>query len=125
MIVCKRIYDPPSPQDGHRVLVDRLWPRGLKRERARIEDWVKDIAPSDELRRAFLENPSKWKEFERRYRAELKGPEKQAILDRLRELAKSGTLTLLYAKRDQEKNNAVVLKAVLEEGLRASKALPK
>jgi len=117
MIVCKRIYDPPSPQDGHRVLVDRLWPRGLKRERARIDDWVKDIAPSDELRRAFLENPSKWKEFERRYRAELKGPEKQAILDRLRELAKSGTLTLLYAKRDQEKNNAVVLKAVLEEGL--------
>ena len=117
MIVCKRIYDPPSPQDGHRVLVDRLWPRGLKRENAQIEDWVKDIAPSNELRRQFLEDPSKWKEFERRYRAELEAPEKQPILSHLRKLAKSGTLTLLYAKRDQEKNNAIVLKAVLEEGL--------
>lgn len=117
MIVCKRIYDPPGPKDGHRVLIDRLWPRGLKREKAHIDEWVKDVAPSDELRRRFVRDPEKWHEFERLYRAELATPEAQPTLAHLRKLAKSGTLTLLYAKRDEEKNNAVVLKAVLEEGL--------
>jgi uncharacterized protein YeaO (DUF488 family) len=115
MIVTKRIYDPPSSQDGHRVLVDRLWPRGLTREKAAIEEWAKDIAPSNELHRWFGADAKKWAEFERRYRAELSTPEARAELAHLRKLAKSGTLTLLYAKRDQERNNATVLKEVLDE----------
>ncbi len=115
MIICKRIYEPPGPDDGYRVLVDRLWPRGLKREKAAIDEWAKEIAPSDELRRTFLAAPAKWKEFERRYRAELAAPDVQPILAHLRQIAKKGRLTLLFAKRDEEHNNAVVLKAVLDE----------
>lgn len=116
MLVCKRIYDPPARRDGHRVLVDRLWPRGLTREEAAIDEWLKDIAPSHELRRWAANHPSEWSEFECRYRAELSAPDMQQELDRLRKLAKSKTLTLLYAKRDEMKNNALTLKNVLEEG---------
>lgn len=117
MIVCKRIYDHPAAKDGYRVLVDRLWPRGLKREKAAIDEWLKEVAPSDELRRFALADPGKWPEFERRYRAELASPEVQPTLARLRGIARSKTLTLLYAKRDEEHNNALVLKAVLDERL--------
>lgn len=114
MIVCKRIYEPPSPKDGYRVLIDRLWPRGVKREEAAIDEWLKDVAPSSELRR--LATADKWSEFERRYRLELSKPDLQPTLARLRKIGRSGTLTLLYAKRDTVHNNAVVLKAALEEG---------
>ena len=116
MIVCKRIYDPPEPRDGYRVLVDRLWPRGVTREKAAIEEWLKEIAPSNELRIWIGADASRWPEFERRYRAELASPELQPQLARLREIAKSGTLTLLYAKRAEERNSATVLREVLGEG---------
>lgn len=116
MIVCKRIYYAPEPRDGCRVLVDRLWPRGLTREKAAIDEWLKDVAPSNELRRWFGADAAKWPEFERRYRAELASPDLQPQLARLREIAKSKRLTLLYAKRSEERNNATVLKEVLEEG---------
>jgi len=114
MIHCKRVYEAPERGDGHRVLVDRLWPRGLKREKADLDEWLKDIAPSDELRHWFGHEPAKWPEFERRYHAELSSPDMQAQLAHLRKLAKSKTVTLLYAARDEEHNNALVLKEVLE-----------
>jgi uncharacterized protein YeaO (DUF488 family) len=94
------------------VLVDRLWPRGINRESARIDDWLKDVAPSTELRKWFSHEPSKWEEFRRRYKEELKG--KEAILADLRALGRRGIVTLLYAARDEEHNQAVALKEFLE-----------
>lgn len=114
MFTCKRIYDPPASGDGHRVLVDRLWPRGVSRDKAALDEWLKEIAPSDELRHWFGKDEAKWPEFERRYRTELLTPEHKPELDRLRKLAKKGRVTLLYAKRDEDRNNAVALKEVLE-----------
>ena len=117
MLVCKRIYEPPTATDGHRVLVDRLWPRGLTREKAAIDEWLKEIAPSNDLRRWFASHPAQWEEFERRYRDELATPDLQADLARLRKLASKEKLTLLFAKRDERRNNATVLMEVLK-GLR-------
>ena len=114
MIVCKRIYDPPGADDGRRLLVDRLWPRGVSREAARLDDWLKELAPSDGLRRWFGHNPALWEEFRARYREELKTHGE--LLDDLRAEAKRGTVTLLFAARDTEHNNAVVLKEMLNEG---------
>ncbi len=99
MIKTKRIYDEPAAADGRRVLVDRLWPRGVSKEKARLDLWFKDIAPSDELRRSFHHEAEKWPEFEKRYRAELAG--KDAALAELRRFAKEGTVTLLYAALDK------------------------
>ncbi len=107
----KRIYDPPDRSDGVRILVDRLWPRGLSKDRAQIDDWVKDIAPSDELRKWFGHAPACWPEFRRRYKAEL--AEKSDLLKTLRARVQAGTVTLLYAARDTERNNAAVLAEVL------------
>ncbi len=115
MLTCKRIYESPAATDGHRVLVDRLWPRGLTHEKAAIDEWLKEIAPSDDLRRWFASHPKQWEEFERRYRDELAAPDLQADLARLRKLAKKEKLTLLFAKRDEEHNNATVLMEVLKE----------
>jgi len=108
----KRVYDVPSPEDGVRVLVDRLWPRGLKRESSKIDLWLKDVAPSETLRRWFGHDPSRWTQFQRRYRAELvTNTEPVAVL---RELIKTGKpLTLLYAAKDIERNNAIVLRDFL------------
>jgi len=114
MIRTKRIYEEPSADDGLRVLVDRLWPRGISKEEARIDRWEKDLAPTTELRRWFGHDPAKWEEFLRRYRAELEG--KEEALARLRGEANDGTVTLLYAARDEEHNNAVALKQYIEEG---------
>lgn len=103
----KRIYEQPDPADGYRVLIDRLWPRGVTKEKARIDEWAKDIAPSNELRKWFHADRSKWSEFKRKYVAELKEHD-----ERLRELAtrgKKGQLTLLYASTDPERNHAIVL----------------
>ncbi len=111
MIRIKRIYDPASPGDGRRILIDRLWPRGLKKEEARFDEWLKDLAPSDELRKWFSHDPAKWSEFQKRYRSELRG--KAELLERLRTEARKGTVTLLYSARDEEHNNAVVLKELL------------
>jgi len=112
MLKVKRIYDPASSDDGKRILVDRLWPRGLKKEDAKINEWLKDIAPSDELRKWFAHDPKKWKEFKERYKKELK--DKGEILARLKKEVKQGDVTLLYSARDQEHNNAVALMETLK-----------
>jgi uncharacterized protein YeaO (DUF488 family) len=109
----KRAYEPPDERDGARVLVDRLWPRGLARSGARIDHWAKDAAPSAELRRWFAHRPERWTAFAARYRAELDGAAARAEVARLRELARSGPVTLLYAARDPAMNNAVVLRDYL------------
>ncbi|HTG80791.1 MAG TPA: DUF488 domain-containing protein [Geobacteraceae bacterium] len=111
MVGIKRIYEPPVPEDGKRILVDRLWPRGLSKDDARLDEWLKEVAPSDELRRWFGHDPAKWEEFRRRYRQELKT--QGEILERLRNEARKGTVTLLFAAKDEERNNAVVLKEML------------
>ncbi len=115
MIRTKRVYLPPEPGDGTRVLVDRLWPRGLKKADAAIDLWLKEVAPSRELRAWFGHDPEKWPEFVRRYHAELE--QRPEAVERLLALAGSGPLTLLFAARDPEHNNAVALKAYLEARL--------
>jgi uncharacterized protein YeaO (DUF488 family) len=111
MIAVKRAYDPPDESDGVRVLIDRLWPRGVTKEAAKIDRWMKDLAPSGELRKWFGHDPARWEEFRRRYREELAG--RADAVAELRKLARGGTLTLVYAARDVEHNDAVVLKEVL------------
>ncbi|MEJ0067017.1 MAG: DUF488 domain-containing protein [Caulobacteraceae bacterium] len=105
-VAIKRIYEPPSPADGRRILVDRLWPRGVSKARARLDAWMKDIGPSDELRRWFDHQPERWAEFRRRYIDELTS---NAALVALRDAAAAGPVTLLYAARDTAHNEAVVL----------------
>lgn len=112
-ILLKRAYDDPSPEDGHRVLVDRLWPRGVSRDRLRLDAWMQEISPSDELRRWTHADPSRWDEFRRRYRAELESHRDELLA--LAERAAGGTVTLVFAAKDEERNNAVVLKEYLEE----------
>lgn len=107
----KRAYEPPSREDGVRVLVDRLWPRGLRKADAAIDRWLKEVAPSTELRRWFGHEPSRWSEFRRRYRTELS--HNAALVDELREMARNGPVTLIYAARDERHNEAVVLRDVL------------
>ncbi len=111
----KRVYDAPSPADGRRILVDRLWPRGVSRAEAHIDRWMKEIAPSAELRRWFGHDPSRWPEFQARYREELARPAAASALADLRALSLKGPVTLLYGAKDAAHNNAVVLKAVLDE----------
>lgn len=117
MVKVKRVYETPSPADGQRLLVDRLWPRGLKKSEASLTAWLKDLAPSHELRRWFSHNPVRWEEFRRRYLMELADPEKAPLLQDLLARAGQGTVTLVFAAKDQEKNNAVVLKNLLEQRL--------
>lgn len=115
-IKIKRIYEPPEPSDGLRILVDRLWPRGIAKDKAAVDEWLKEIAPSNELRTWFGHQPERWTEFQRRYRAELRTPEHRARLDRLRAMASKHTVTLLYAAKDEEHNNARALAAILKRG---------
>ena len=114
MIHLKRAYEAPAPGDGYRVLVERLWPRGLRKEDAQLDDWLKDVAPSTDLRKWFGHEEARWPEFQKRYRQELRGPEAAAALQALAARARGGTLTLIYAAHDEERNSAVVLKATLE-----------
>jgi uncharacterized protein YeaO (DUF488 family) len=113
MVALKRVYGEPEPGDGTRVLVERLWPRGLSKERAHIDVWLKEIAPSRELRTWFGHDPEKFTEFRRRYEAELATVTGQAALAQLRELAKQGPVTLVFAAHDTEHTNAVVLRELL------------
>ena len=116
-IALKRAYDAPASSDGTRVLVDRLWPRGLKKEVARIDAWLRDLAPSDQLRRWFHARPAQWQQFRARYLEELSEPVAAAALAELYDLARNRRkLTLIYASRNLEHNNAVVLKQLLDEG---------
>ena len=114
----KRIYEPASASDGARVLVDRLWPRGFTRDRAQLDEWARDLAPSTELRHWFAHDPARFEEFRRRYTAELGG--KRAELTELRRRARTTRLTLVYAARDTEHNEAAVLAGVLRHGMPAS-----
>ena len=109
----KRIYDPPDPDDGYRVLIDHVWPRGVSRERARLDEWARTLAPSDELRKWFDHRPSRFAGFRARYRAELAA--QSELVDKLRGRAASGRVTVLYAARDREHNNAVVLAELLRD----------
>lgn len=116
MIKCKRVYDPADHEDGARFLVDRLWPRGIKKEVLKLDGWLKEAAPSDDLRRWFNHEPSRWDEFQRRYADELDS--KSEAWRPLLEAAQSGGVTLLFSARNVENNNAVALKAYLERKLR-------
>jgi len=111
----KRAYEPASPSDGYRVLIDRLWPRGLSKQRAKLDEWEKELSPSTELRRWFGHEPSRFPEFRRRYISELRYERQR--LSELRRRARQGTLTLVYSAHDTEHNDAVVLAEVLRRGL--------
>lgn len=109
----KRVYEEPSEDDGKRILIDRLWPRGLTKEKAKIDVWLKDIAPSTQLRQWFGHDPQKWREFKRRYQGELE--KNMTIVSQLVELLKKGNVTLVYGAKDKEHDDAVVLKEYLEK----------
>jgi uncharacterized protein YeaO (DUF488 family) len=114
MITIKRIYEPWSSDDGFRILVDRLWPRGVSKEKAKIDLWMKEIAPSNELRKWFSHDSGKWDEFKRRYIVELKN--KSDLLKKIKDIEKENSfVTLLYSARDEEHNNAVVLEDILKD----------
>jgi uncharacterized protein YeaO (DUF488 family) len=110
-IAIKRAYEPPSPSDGVRILVDRLWPRGVSKASAKLDEWMKEIAPSAPLREWFGHDPARWLEFQRRYTAELR--DHPGEVKRLRTLARKGRITLVYAAHDRAHNDAVVLRRVL------------
>jgi len=112
MIKVKRVYDAPESGDGFRILVDRLWPRGLSKDKADVDLWLKDVAPSDELRKWFGHDPEKWVEFQRAYWTELDTKKEQ--VDTIRQKAKGHTVTLLFSAHDAEHNNAIALKGYLE-----------
>lgn len=109
----KRVYEESSSDDGTRILVDRLWPRGLTKEKAKIDIWLKDLSPSQELREWFNHDPAKWPEFQRRYQRELDG--NKAAVDELRTQLQKGPATLVFGAKDEQHNNAVALQAYLEQ----------
>lgn len=127
MLSTKRVYEPAARADGARFLVERLWPRGMRKDALAMKAWVRDVAPSGELRRWFAHDPAKWDEFRRRYFAELKGNED--ALRPIREASAQGSVTLLYSAHDTEHNNAVALVEYLHRldarGTRASGARPR
>jgi uncharacterized protein YeaO (DUF488 family) len=106
-LTIKRVYEPPDASDGVRVLVDRLWPRGLSKDKAKVDRWMKELAPSDALRRWFGHDPAKWADFRKRYQAELRAGSE--LVKALAAATQRGRVTLLYAARDEQHNNAVVL----------------
>jgi uncharacterized protein YeaO (DUF488 family) len=114
MIKIKRIYDKASEEDGFRILVDRLWPRGMSKGKAKVDLWLKEVAPSDDLRKWFSHDPQKWQEFKKRYGKELK--DKQELLRIIKQAEKeNGTVTILYSAKDEEHNQAVALAAFLQK----------
>lgn len=108
----KRVYEPINPNDGKRILIDRLWPRGLTKEKADIDLWIKEIAPSSDLRKWFNHDPAKWTEFQRRYKLEL--DKNNEAIDKIRKIFEQEPSTLVYSAKDEKHNDAVVLKAYLE-----------
>jgi uncharacterized protein YeaO (DUF488 family) len=119
MIRLKRAYEKPSRDDGSRILVERLWPRGLTKERAAVDLWLKEVAPSSDLRKWFGHDPARWDQFQKRYWKELK--EKKEAVQLLKQKGKQGTVTLVYAARDEEHNGALALKRFLEGSTSATR----
>ncbi len=119
MLKIKRVYDPPSAGDGKRILIDRLWPRGLRKDGAKIDSWIKEAGPSTELRKWFNHEPEKWKGFKQRFFAELDA--KPDVVSEIIGLARKGTVTLLFGSKEERFNNAVALKEYLEAGMGARK----
>lgn len=115
MVRIKRVYEKAGAEDGCRILVDRLWPRGLSKEQARLDDWMRDIGPTDELRSWFGHDVLRWPQFVVRYRKELMAPARSACLDQLWSRAATRQVTLLYAARDVARNNAVVIRELLDD----------
>jgi uncharacterized protein YeaO (DUF488 family) len=115
LIKIKRIYESAAPEDGYRVLVERLWPREVRKAEAQLDAWEKDIAPTDALRRWYGHDPNKWEEFQQRYEQELNKPQAQEILNSLAERAQHGVVTLIYSSRAGEISNAAVLQRVLTQ----------
>lgn len=113
MVKVKRVYEKPARDDGHRILVDRLWPRGLTKEKARVDSWLRDMAPSDNLRKWFGHDPDKWDEFKRRYFEELEA--KGEGVKHIRRKAREGDVTLLYGSKEERLNNAVALREYLKK----------
>lgn len=113
MLKVKRVYDPVSTDDGKRILVDRLWPRGIKKEKAQIDEWLREISPSNELRKWYSHDPAKWAEFRKRYKQEIAG--KEELLKRIKAEARKQTVTLLFSSKELERNNAVALKEMLDQ----------
>jgi uncharacterized protein YeaO (DUF488 family) len=124
MIRVKRVYDPPSKEDGFRVLVDRFWPRGLSKSKARVDLWLREISPSNELRKWYSHDPMKWSAFQERYSGEL--AKKSDLVERVRELeTKEGTITLLFSSKEEKHNNAVALGVILRYAERGADRLPR
>lgn len=112
MIRLRRVYEDPDPADGRRYLVERLWPRGVSKEEAKLDGWLKELAPSDDLRHWYHRDPTRWEEFRTRYEEELRG--KEEVLRRVAEEARKGPVTFVFAKKDVERNSARILKEFLE-----------
>ncbi|MGZ3687629.1 MAG: DUF488 domain-containing protein [Bdellovibrionota bacterium] len=113
MVKIKRAYEETEKGDGYRILIDRLWPRGIRKSKLILDEWAKELAPSSELRKSFGHDPDKWKEFQSRYRRELRTPEHRRIIEALARRARRRPLTLVYSAKDEEHNDAVVLKNVI------------
>jgi uncharacterized protein YeaO (DUF488 family) len=124
VIVTKRAYEPAAAEDGYRVLIDRLWPRGVSKVKARLDAWEKDIAPSRELREWYGHDPAKWLAFRRRYTRELRAPAAKAVLDALVRRVKRGRVTLVYASKATDISDVVVLEQLLKRRSRASQRRP-
>lgn len=114
MVHIKRAYDPASRGDGTRILVDRLWPRGLKKDEVNVVKWMKELGPSTELRKSFGHDPAHWKEFRTRYKAELRRAEARELLKEISKAAARGTVTLVYSAKDEKHNQAIVISEVLD-----------
>ncbi len=121
MVVAKRVYEPYAESDGYRVLIDRLWPRGISKEKAHVDAWPKEISPSAELRSWYGHDPEKWAEFQKRFKEELKSPEAKAVLDDLVKRAKRGRVTLLFSSHAADISNAAVLEPLLNRRVRVTK----
>ena len=121
MIITKRAYEPFAPSDGYRVLVDRLWPRGVSKADAHVDAWEKAIAPSAALRAWYRHDVAKWPEFQRRYEHELQAPDSQAVLDDLARRARRGRVTLVYASRDADISDVVVIERLLRDRMKAAR----
>ena len=115
LVQIKRAYEPFSKQDGFRVLIDRLWPRGIKKEKLGLDAWMKELAPSTELRKEFGHNPELWSDFQRKYAKELKSPKARESIEHRAKMAKKGRVTLLYSAHDEAHNDAVVLKKIISQ----------